>query len=204
MTGGSVTGRAGRLALTAKLATAQRAVELLDRKQRALAVECERLELVAGRAADDFERKARSAARWSRRCVALDGQRTLLDSRPEATIEVAVGYDVTMGVRHPTSAEVSFGPEPDLAGSSALVHAMRSHREALASAVQLAAARRSVALVSSELAVTRQQQRALELRWIPKLENQLSLLDQRLDESEREENVRLRWAADHAARKGRS
>lgn len=195
MTSGSVTGRAGRLALTAKLATARRAVELLDRKQRALAVECERLELVAARAADDFERKARTAALWSRRCVALDGQRSLLDSRPEATIEVAVGYDVTMGVRHPTSAEVTFGPEPELAGSSALVHAMRSHREALAAGVHLAAARRSVVLVSDELAVTRQQQRALELRWIPEVEKQLTVLVQRLDESEREENVRLRWAA---------
>ncbi|TDO58758.1 vacuolar-type H+-ATPase subunit D/Vma8 [Kribbella sp. VKM Ac-2571] len=199
MSGGRLTGRAGRLALTARLATAQRAVELLDRKQRALAVECERLELVAGRAADDFEHKAGAAARWARRCVALDGQRRLLASAPEETAEVAVGYDATMGVRHPTSADVTFGPEPDLAGSSALVHTMRAHREALAAAVQLAAAQRAVVLVSDELALTRQQQRALELRWIPKLDKQLTALAQRLDESEREENVRLRWAAGRAA-----
>jgi vacuolar-type H+-ATPase subunit D/Vma8 len=200
MTGGVVTGRAGRLALTARLATARRAVELLDRKQRALAVECERLELAAERAAGNFERAGRTAALWLRRSIALDGQRTVLDSRPEATIEVVVGYDVTMGVRHPTGAEVRFGPEPALAGSSALVHALRAHRTALAAAAELAAARRAVQLVSAELTLTRQQQRALELRWIPKLQRQLTALMQRLDESEREENLRLRWAARRTGR----
>lgn len=190
-----ISGRAGRLTLTARLATARRAVGLLDRKQRALAIECERLELIAARAAEDFEGKARAAALWLRRAGALDGRRTLLDSMPEATIEVVVEYDVTMGVRHPISAGVTFGPEPSPAGSSALIHATRAHRTALAAALQVAAARRSVVLVSAELSLTRQQQRALELRWIPKLERQLTVLVQRLDESEREENVRLRWAA---------
>ncbi|TCC21607.1 V-type ATP synthase subunit D [Kribbella sindirgiensis] len=198
MTGGPATGRAGRLMLTARLATARRAVDLLDRKQRALAVECERLELIAGRATETFERTALLATRWLRRCTALDGERTVLDSAPRAAAEVVVGYDVTMGVRHPTTADVTFGPEPDLAGSSALVEAMRAHRTALAAAVRLAAARRSVALVSEELALTRQQQRALELRWIPELERRLTVLLQRLDESEREENLRLRWAARHS------
>jgi vacuolar-type H+-ATPase subunit D/Vma8 len=181
--------------LTARLSTARRAVELLDRKQRALAVDCARLELVAARAAEDFERAARTATRWLRRSVALDGRRILLDSMPEATVEVVVGYAVTMGVRHPASCGVRFGPEPPLAGSSALVQALRAHRTALAAALQLAAAQRAVALVSEELARTRQQQRTLELRWIPRLEQQLAVLVQRLDETEREENVRLRWAA---------
>ncbi|GAA2806694.1 V-type ATP synthase subunit D [Kribbella solani] len=188
-------GRSGRLVLTARLATARRAVELLDRKQRALAVECERLELVAGRAAEDFERKARTAALWLRRSNALDGERTLLASLPEATVEVAVEYDVTMGIRHPAGVGVTFGPEPYPAGSSALVQAIREHRTALAAALELAAVQRAVVLLSAELALTRQQQRALQLRWIPKLEQQLTVLVQRLDESEREENVRLRWAA---------
>jgi vacuolar-type H+-ATPase subunit D/Vma8 len=55
--------------------------------------------------------------------------------------------------------------------------------------------RRSVVLISDELALTRQQQRALEMRWIPELRRQLTVLAQRLDEAEREENLRLRWAA---------
>ncbi|MGW7680887.1 V-type ATP synthase subunit D [Kribbella sp. NPDC054772] len=195
---GPTTGRAGRLALTGRLATARRAVELLDRKQRALAAECERLELAAGRAGEAFEQADQVATMWLRRSSSLDGQRALLDSGPGATTEVVVGYDVTMGVRHPTSAEVEFGPEPAVVGGSALVFAMRAHRTALAAAVRLAAARRAVALVAAELALTRQQQRALQLRWIPKLERRLAELAQRLDESEREENVRLRWAARHS------
>lgn len=191
----AVTGRSGRLVLTGRLATAQRAVELLDRKQRALAIEQERLELVAGRAAETFEREARTAALWLRRSLALDGHRRLLASAPTAAVDVVVGYDVTMGVRHPTGAEITFGPELLPAGSSALVQALRAHRTALVAAVELAAARRSVVLISDELALTRQQQRALEMRWIPELRRQLTVLAQRLDEAEREENLRLRWAA---------
>ncbi|MFF0341314.1 V-type ATP synthase subunit D [Kribbella sp. NPDC004875] len=199
MTGGPATGRAGRLALTARLATARRAVELLDRKRRALAAECERLESAAERAGEAFEQAEQVARMWLRRSSSLDGQRTLLDSMPAATTEVVLRYGVTMGVSHPTSAQVDFGPEPMPAGSSALVFTMRAHRTALAAAVQLAAAQRAVALVTRELALTRQQQRALELRWIPRLERRLTELAQRLDESEREENVRLRWAARHSA-----
>ncbi|MEV0787859.1 V-type ATP synthase subunit D [Kribbella sp. NPDC050459] len=195
-----MTGRSGRLVLTGRLATAQRAVELLDRKQRALAIEHERLELVAGRAAETFEREARTAALWLRRSLALDGHQRLLVSAPTAAVEVVVTYDVTMGVRHPTGAEITFGPELQTAGSSALVQAMRAHRTALVATVELAAARRSVVLISEELALTRQQQRALEMRWIPELQRQLTVLAQRLDEAEREENLRLRWAA---GRRGR-
>jgi vacuolar-type H+-ATPase subunit D/Vma8 len=119
---------------------------------------------------------------------------------PTATTRVTFGYEVTMGVRHPTSSEVDFAVQTDPVGSTALTYAVRAHREALVAAVRLAAAQRSVALVSAELALTRQQQRALELRWIPKLDRRLAELAQRLDEAEREENVRLRWAATHATR----
>ncbi len=200
MTGGPTTGRAARLALTARLATAHRAVELLDRKQRALAIECERLELAAARAAKEFEQAAQVASSWLRRSTALDGQRGMHASMPAAITEVTIGYDVTMGVRHPTRTEVHFAVQPEPAGSSALDYAIDAHRKALVAAVRLAAVQRAVTLVADELGLTRQQQRALELRWIPKLARRLAELVQRLDETEREENVRLRWAASHAAR----
>ncbi|MFI6674254.1 V-type ATP synthase subunit D [Kribbella sp. NPDC050470] len=192
---GPATGRAARLALTARLTTAQRAVALLDRKQRALAAEGERLELVAVRAAEAFDEQARAASGWLRRATALDGTRAINKSTPRATTEVGIGYEVTMGVRHPTRTDVRFGPQAEPAGSSALAYTAQAHRAALVAAVRLAAAQRSVSLVAAELALTRQQQRALELRWIPKLELRLAELSQRLDETEREENVRLRWAA---------
>jgi V/A-type H+-transporting ATPase subunit D len=203
MSGAAATGRAGRLALTARLATARRAVELLDRKQRALAVECERLELVVVRAAETFEQESRAAASWLRRSTALDGQHALRASIPSATADVTIGYDVTMGVRHPTRADIGYAPRPEPAGSSALAYAVRAHRTALLAGVRLAAAQRAVALVAAELALTRQQQRALEQRWIPRLERRLAEVVQRLDETEREENLRLRWAAGKAAREDR-
>ncbi|MFI7063586.1 V-type ATP synthase subunit D [Kribbella sp. NPDC050124] len=196
---GPATGRAARLALTARLTTAQRAVALLDRKQRALAAECERLELAAVRAAEAFEEQARVASGWLRRGTALDGLRAIYASMPKATTEAGIGYDVTMGVRHPTRTDVRFGPRAEPPGSSALAYTLQAHRDAVVAAVRLAAAQRSVSLVAAELALTRQQQRALELRWIPKLEQRLAELAQRLDETDREENVRLRWAASRTA-----
>jgi vacuolar-type H+-ATPase subunit D/Vma8 len=199
----AATGRAGRLALTARLATARRAVELLDRKQRALAVEFERLELVAIRAAEVFDQESRVAANWLRRSTALDGQHGLRASISPAAADVTIGYDVTMGVRHPTRADVRFAARPEPAGSSALAYTDQAHRAALLAGVRLAAAQRAVSLVAAELALTRQQQRALEQRWIPRLDRRLAEVIQRLDETEREENVRLRWAADKASREDR-
>jgi len=52
-----------------------------------------------------------------------------------------------------------------------------------------------VLLVSAELAVTRTRQRAVEKRWIPRLEEGLAAIRRRLDEQELEEGLRLRWAA---------
>jgi V/A-type H+-transporting ATPase subunit D len=196
MSARQVSGRAGRLALSARLAASRRAVELLDRKQRALAGELEGLELVTARSAEAFEARARTASNWLRRSVGLDGQGGLLAAVPAGRAEVTIGYDVTMGVRHPTRTEVR-PAAGDPAGSSALTFTVQAHREALTAAVQLAAAQRGVALLTAELVLTRQQQRALETRWIPRLERQAAELEQRLDEVEREENLRLRWAVAH-------
>jgi len=197
MSGFVATGRAGRLALTARLAAARRAVELLDRKQRALAVESERLDLAAARAADTFEQAAHTAASWLWRSVSLDGHRGLSASVASTDANVTVDYGVTMGVRHPTRAYLDFAPRPEPLGSSALMYTDRAHRAALLAAVQLAAAQRAVGLIRAELALTRQQQRALETRWIPKLDRRLTEVEQRIDEAELEENLRLRWAAAH-------
>jgi vacuolar-type H+-ATPase subunit D/Vma8 len=44
--------------------------------------------------------------------------------------------------------------------------------------------------------VTRTRQRAVEKRWIPRLEEELTAIRRQLDEQELEESLRLRWAAD--------
>jgi vacuolar-type H+-ATPase subunit D/Vma8 len=80
-------------------------------------------------------------------------------------------------------------------GSSALSFAADAHRRALAAAVQHAAISRAVAMLAAELTHTRTRQRAIDNRWIPQLENALRILEMQLDELDREENVRVRWAA---------
>ena len=75
-------------------------------------------------------------------------------------------------------------------------YASVAHRSALTAAVRHAAAARAVLLVSAELAATRTRKRAVEKRWVPRLEGQLLAIRRQLDEQEREEGLRLRWAAD--------
>lgn len=196
MTGRPATGRAGRLALRARLATARRAVDLLDRKQRALAVELERLRVAAGRAAEEFEAASGSAARWLRRSAALDGWTGMSAALPATLAEIEIAQVVRMGVTFACDAKtVPAGDAGGTTGSSALEFTVRAHREALQAAVRLAVARRAVEALDRELLVTRHQQRALESRLVPDLERRLEELEQHLDEVEREENLRLRWAA---------
>ncbi|NIR58560.1 MAG: hypothetical protein GWO02_03100, partial [Gammaproteobacteria bacterium] len=70
-----------------------------------------------------------------------------------------------------------------------------AHHEALEAAVLHGVAARAVAVLKAELAATRSRQRAIENRWVPRLEEGLRTLETQLDELDREENVRLRWAA---------
>ncbi len=49
-------------------------------------------------------------------------------------------------------------------------------------------------VVAAEVVTTRGRLRAIEDRWVPELEAGLHALDAALDELERAEGVRLRWA----------
>jgi vacuolar-type H+-ATPase subunit D/Vma8 len=191
----AASGRAGRLRLLRQLATADRASELLDRKQRILAGELQRLELLAGRTGEDWERSARQAATWLRRSAALDGQRGLAAATPGGLAGVRIQFSRTMGVRYPAHAAVTYPEEPVRAGSSALVFATQAHRRALDAATRHAAATRAVASLTQELMHTRARQRAIENRLVPRLTEALRSLEARLDEFDREENLRLHWAA---------
>jgi vacuolar-type H+-ATPase subunit D/Vma8 len=77
-----------------------------------------------------------------------------------------------------------------------LCYAAAARRSALSAAVRHAAVRHAVLLVSAEAAATRTRQRAVEKRWIPRLEGELLAIRRQLDEQELEEGLRLRWAAD--------
>ncbi|MFW6092213.1 MAG: V-type ATP synthase subunit D [Actinomycetota bacterium] len=192
----AATGRAGRLRLRRRLDVANRASELLDRKQRILTGQLDRMELESRRTGDEWRDAAAEAATWLQRSAALDGQRGLTAAAPVAAASVAVEYAEAMGVRYPVHATARPPDEPGRSGSSALGFAVAGHRRALAAAVRHAATLRAHALLTAELEHTRARQRAIENRWIPRLEDELHTLEAQLDEMDREENVRVRWAAE--------
>jgi V/A-type H+/Na+-transporting ATPase subunit D len=197
------TGRADRLRLRRRLAVAGRASELLDRKHRILVGELHRFELEALRTCEDWQRSAEVAALWLRRSAALDGQRGLAAAMPESPATVTVEYADAMGVRYPVHATVAPPAAPVRAGSSALAFAVAAHREALAAAVRHAAITRATALLVAELNQVRARQRAIDNRLLPSLRDALRALEARFDELDREENVRVRWAADRLHSEGR-
>jgi V/A-type H+/Na+-transporting ATPase subunit D len=71
---------------------------------------------------------------------------------------------------------------------------------ALQAGVAHAAAREACRIVDAEVVEARRRLRALTDRWVPRLETALTELTRQLEETERAETVRMRWAIDAAAR----
>jgi V/A-type H+/Na+-transporting ATPase subunit D len=186
-----------------RLQTARHGAELLDRKQRIMANELERLQLRAGHSRQEWDDRAREAAVWLQRAAALDGRERIEAASPTRPAEVEVQWGAAMGVAYPEDALCEPSVAPPAGGSSALSYAAVAHRFALSAAVRHAAAVRAVLLVSAELAATRTRQRAVEKRWVPRLENELLAIRRELDEQELGEGLRLRWAADWIQRRER-
>ncbi|MCU0265926.1 MAG: hypothetical protein MUC45_07385, partial [Actinomycetia bacterium] len=86
------------------------------------------------------------------------------------------------------------GP-PTAAGGPAQELARAAVAEAVAAAVQHAVARNAQQIVAAEKAVTQRRLRAIEDRWIPRLERALERVEVELEEFERADGVRLRRAA---------
>lgn len=192
----NATGRAGKVRVERRLRTARHGAALLDRKQRIMADELDRLRLYAEGVREEWDVAAREAARWLRRAAALDGATAVETAAPGAPATFEVRWGVAMGVTYPAEAVCTVPEGPAPGGSSALAFAVRAHREALEVAVRLAAADRAIALLGAELAATRSRQRAVENRWIPRLEAELDEIRRRLEEQEMEETLRVHWAAE--------
>ena len=102
-----------------------------------------------------------------------------------------------MGLAYPVDAECLLPDQTRVGGvadTAALHYAVDAHRAALMAAVAHGAAQRAAELVSAELEATTRRLRAIERRWIPRLEAALREVGRRLDEREREDAVRARWA----------
>lgn len=192
-------GRAGRLWLQGRAEVARRAAELLDRKERLLRPEELRLGELARLTAQAWASACRQAEVWSTRAVLVGDRRDLRRQCAPAVAELT--WRNGMGLSYPSEAACRLpSSAPLLSPNPALAPAVTASRAAVEAAVRHAAASYAHARVAAELAATRRRRRAIEERWIPDLEGALSRLELRLDELEREEHVRIRWAQHRAAR----
>mgnify|MGYP001816359671 CR=1 FL=1 len=191
-------GRAGRVWLDHRLDVAARGTGLLETKLRILAAEEQRFTLLAARTERAWEASAAEADLWMSRARVLSGRRGVRLASPAATASVDVRWQSTMGVRFPDGVRVQIvqpptdAPTPD---SSPLVLAREAYAAALRAGADHAAATAALRSVRTEVVATRRRLRALERRWTPRLTDARRTLSGALEESEREDGVRLRWAA---------
>lgn len=194
-------GRAGRLWLVRRLEIARRGVEVLDQKRQTLLREQQRLADALAPAGQRWERQAREAADWNERALALAGERRLRLAAGHAAGRCAVDLEWrnALGTVFPSGATVRLDSMPDfvaLGGGSSVALAAGAHAEAVTAAAEYAAARAAHDAIAAELVATTRRQRAIERRWIPEHEAALHRLEVALDEREREDIARVRWALD--------
>jgi V/A-type H+-transporting ATPase subunit D len=198
-------GRAGRLWLLHRIEAGSRGEDVLEQKRQALVREELRLRDEVELAAAEWRRAADEARRWLRRAALLGGERSLALARFYAAgeAEVEVDWRNTLGVVHPAEARVVPPTKRTVvrAGTPALEPAAEAHRAAVDAAARHAALSTSHRRIAAELAVTARRLRTIERRWLPEHERALQELELRLDEEEREESGRIRWA-DRARRMG--
>ncbi|OLE27754.1 MAG: hypothetical protein AUG49_04400 [Catenulispora sp. 13_1_20CM_3_70_7] len=111
---------------------------------------------------------------------------------------MSVTWDTFMGMRYPTVGE--YGPPvPDLGarspGSAALEEAGRAYRVALETAVTRAVALAAGRALDAEVIQTRRTVRGIVSGRVPRLEDGVREHTARLEEAERADLIRLRWAA---------
>ena len=192
-------GRTGRLWLRQRLALAGRAESLLEVKVGLLRAELDRLDRLAAQTEEDWRRACREAALWGSRVAVGGGARDLRLMRPAGQAELTVTETSLMGIGFPASVSCRFperSPSLPVIGSSAMVAAIRVHEQALRVGAAHAVATAARAAVAREVATTSQRLRALRDRWIPRLEAALRETEAALEELERAEASRLRWAID--------
>ena len=198
-------GRAGLPWLARRRVVAARGSDLLERKLRILVAEEQDYALRAERTSALWEQAVGELDRWMLQSALLSGERGLRLATDGADAEALVDWHVTMGVRYPAQATCALpsrpgGFRPD---NTALHHAAAAAHRAVETAVDHAVATAALTAIRAEIASTRRQLRALEQRWLPRLDAARDRLLIQLDDMEHDEHVRLRWTAD-ATRSGRA
>ncbi|MEU8123872.1 V-type ATP synthase subunit D [Spirillospora sp. NPDC049024] len=191
-------GRAGRLWLRQRIAAAEAALDLLERKLAILRDEQAGLHRLAEGTGAEWERRCREADRLLARAALLGGRRVLPLATTGEPADLTVEHTSLMGVAYPRRIrfEAPVGPAPSPSGV-ALAPARRACRAALEAACAHAAATAAAAAVDAEAAATRQRIRAVERRRLPRLRSALEQIEVALEEREREDGARLRLLTVH-------
>ena len=177
-----------------RLETARRGADLLDRKLRILDSELARLQAAAAEAAAKWDQRQADAQTWLLRATLLGGERAIRLSDDGQAANVRISYETTMGIRYPSEAVCDM-PSAATWDGPVVARARLAHRAALAAAAQHAAASAAVRALDSEVTATRYRLRAIQDRWIPRLEKGLSEVTFAIEELERADAARLRLAA---------
>nr|WP_202466662.1 V-type ATP synthase subunit D [Streptomyces sp. SID4951] len=183
------------------LRVATRGAELLDRQLHLLQSELDRRRQAEATARAAWEAHEREAHTWLRRGLLLGGESALRTASLVSAAEVAVGWCDSLGVRHPDEVTVRAGtrdPSDAAPGNTALVHARSAYCAAVAAAAEYGAAAAASRLVEAQVRSTRLRVRALRRLRIPRLQRDLTAVELALEQSEHEDAVRRRWAAQGA------
>lgn len=191
--------RAARREILLRVDLADRAADLLRSKEEALLRERDRLRGHVQRSRLEWARC------WTEAVAALNRARALGGSdevgracrlAPMVAASVSADWQVSMGITYPGEVSTRPGTSVPLASTAALGPAVHSFHEALVAASDHAAAATAVQRLEAELDATRRRRRAIEERLRPDLEETLRALDLRLDELDRDQAVRIRFAVD--------
>jgi V/A-type H+-transporting ATPase subunit D len=194
-------GRAGRPWLARRLAVAERGAELLETKRRALIAERRRVAPLAAAAAREWEDAARTAELLLVRAAILGGQRQLAIARRAARshAELTLHWHTVLGVRSPARATLQTPSQPmETGATAALLSAADAHRTAVQAAIRAAVLGTALARIERDLRAASLRRNAVVHRWIPSHAQALANLEIRLEELEREDGTRVRWAAEHS------
>jgi V/A-type H+/Na+-transporting ATPase subunit D len=134
-----------------------------------------------------------ASSRGTGRAAMLGGERAVRLAADGQLATVTIPYTVIMGVRHPAT-PVCLIPAPVTWDGPVLTRTRQVHAAALAAAVRHAAAAEALRVVEAEVLATRYRLRAIEDRWIPRLQQALAEVTLALEEQELADAARLRLA----------
>ncbi|MGA7987577.1 MAG: V-type ATP synthase subunit D [Candidatus Dormiibacterota bacterium] len=192
-------GRAGQVWLRRRRATAARGVDILTRKQHLLVEERAHRSPHADAARAAWTNACADAERWCSRALRLahQAQIPLVAAQLQTAASVDVEWRNVMAVAIPISATCRLpdGTMPSGSGGSAATdQAVAALGVAVEKALEHAAIQRALANIDAELLQTRRRLRLLERRRLPQLDAALAASGERLEQNEREDILRLRWA----------